>query len=289
MTTEKGITHYFGTNLAKLLSSKITTTYKEFNSKKYIESINRNCDDLGYTQRIVLHAEELGLYLPKDYKEAVNILVSILGEENKKETGMFTDYYWVLPIGKYIEKYGLDYLDISISAIEEITKRNTGEYAIRPFIRKYPKELLVIMTKWAQSENFHLRRLASEGLRPKLPWSTKLDIFNDNPTPVFKILELLKEDEIMFVKKSVANHLTDWLKVNKLPTVKLIKKWNKSENKHTKWITKRATRKISIDLGGVSSNIPWNEQNIPPVTKKLAGILKGKKEINPKKDISEYI
>ena len=248
MTTEKGITHYFGTNLAKLLSSKITTIYKDFNSKKYIESINRNCDDLGYTQRIALHAEELNLYLPKDYKKAVNILVSILGEENKKETGMFTEYYWVLPIGKYIEKYGLDNLDISIRAIEEITKRNTGEYAIRPFIRKYPKELLVIMTKWAQSENFHLRRLASEGLRPKLPWSTKLDIFNDNPSPVFKILELLKEDEIMFVKKSVANHLTDWLKVNKLPTVKLIKKWNKSENKHTKWIIKRATRKISIDL-----------------------------------------
>jgi 3-methyladenine DNA glycosylase AlkC len=92
-----------------------------------------------------------------------------------------------------------------------------------------------------------LRRLASEGLRPKLPWSTKLDVFKDNPNPVFDILELLKEDEVMFVKKSVANHLTDWLKVTREPTVNLIKKWKESNNKHTEWIVKRATRKISID------------------------------------------
>lgn len=102
------------------------------------------------------------------------------------------------------------------------------------------------ITDWAHSSNFHLRRLASEGLRPKLPWSTKLDTFNDNPKPVFKILEFLKEDEVMFVKKSVANHLTDWLKVNKTPTVELIKKWQKSANKNTQWIIKRATRKIDI-------------------------------------------
>lgn len=89
--------------------------------------------------------------------------------------------------------------------------------------------------------------MASEGLQPKLPWSTKLDVFNDDPNPVFDILELLNEDEVMFVKKSVANHLTDWLKVNREPTVKLINKWKESDNKHTKWIIKRTTRKINID------------------------------------------
>ena len=237
MKNEKGITQYFGANLAELLSDKINEVYKDFNKKDYIKAIRTNCGTLTYTQRIELHAEKLKLYLPKSYKSAVKILMSILGEENKKETGMFKEFYWILPIGKYIEKYGLENLEISISAIEEITKRNTGEYAIRPFIRKYPEEVLAVMKKWAKSENFHLRRLASEGLRPKLPWATKLDIFTDDPTPVFKILELLKEDEILFVKKSVANHLTDYLKVNRDPTVKLIEKWK----------IKRATRKISID------------------------------------------
>jgi 3-methyladenine DNA glycosylase AlkC len=247
MENSKGITQYFGTNLAELLSCKILEVYKDFNKNDYITSISEKSDNLGYTQRIELHADHLHAFLPDDFNKASSILVSILGEENKKETGMFTEFYWIMPIGKFVEKYGLEHLEISIRAIEEITKRNTGEYAIRPFIRKYPEELLVVMKNWAESENFHLRRLASEGLRPKLPWSTKLDVFTDDPNPVFNILELLKEDEVMFVKKSVANHLTDWLKVNKEPTVKLLNKWKETDNKHTRWIIKRATRKISID------------------------------------------
>ncbi len=88
--------------------------------------------------------------------------------------------------------------------------------------------------------------MASEGLRPKLPWATKLNTFNDNPEPVFQVLELLREDEVLFVKKSVGNHLTDWLKVNYEPTKRLLKEWQISNNKHTQWIVKRATRKISI-------------------------------------------
>jgi len=247
MGNDKGITQYFGTNLAELLSCKVLEVYKKFNKNDYIAAINKKCDNLGYTQRIELHADQLHIYLPNEFEKASKILVSILGVENHNETGMFSEFYWIMPIGKYIEKYGLEYFEQSMYAIEEITKRNTGEYAIRPFIRRYPEKTLQKMKLWAKSDNFHLRRLASEGLRPKLPWSTKLDIYNDNPVPVFEILEMLREDEVMFVKKSVANHLTDWLKVNKEPTIELIKKWSKSDNKNTKWIIKRATRKIRID------------------------------------------
>ena len=247
MGNDKGITQYFGASLAELLSNKICKAYKNFNKKAYVDAIIKNCDNLGYTQRIELHADQLYNYLPNDFRKASEILSAILGDENKNETGMFSEFYWVMPIGKYIEKYGLEHFGQSMYAIEEITKRNTGEYAIRPFLRMYPEETLLKMTEWAKSENFHLRRLASEGLRPKLPWAKKLDTFTNNPEPVFGILEILKEDEVMFVKKSVANHLTDWLKVNKEPTVELIKKWSQSNNKNTKWIIKRATRKINID------------------------------------------
>ena len=152
-----------------------------------------------------------------------------------------------MPIGKFIEKYGIEHFEISINAIEEITKRNTGEYAIRPFIRNYPQESLKVMTSWAKSDDFHLRRLASEGLRPKLPWSAKLDTFVENPKPVFEILELLKEDRVKFVQKSVANHMTDYLKVNKDAALTILKEWNLSENKNTKWIVKHATRKIGSE------------------------------------------
>lgn len=246
MAEDKSITKWFGDNLAKLLSNKIKIVYKDFDSEAYVKTIKKECKDLGYTKRIELHADVLREYLPPSYPKAVKILIEILGEENPNETGMFTNFYWVMPIGKFIEKYGLDDFKASIHAIEEITKRNTGEYAIRPFIRKYPESTIKIMQKWSKSKNFHLRRLASEGSRPKLPWSTKLDVFIDNPEPVFKILENLIEDDVKFVQKSVANNITDYLKVNRYGAIEFIKKHQKADNKNTQWIIKHATRKIKI-------------------------------------------
>ncbi|MFK8295566.1 MULTISPECIES: DNA alkylation repair protein [Capnocytophaga] len=246
MGTNYSITEKFGANLAELLAEKINRVYPDFNSKNFIKDTENKVIGQTYTQRIITIADLLKNYLSADYKEALRVLLSILGEENPNQTGMFTHYYWILPIGKFVERYGINHFTLSMNAIEEITKRNTGEYAVRPFIRKYPEKSLEIIEKWAKSPNFHLRRLASEGLRPKLPWASKLDTFVENPAPVFQILELLKDDEIMFVKKSVANHLTDWLKVNKEAVLPLIHRWKTFENPHTQWIIKRATRKFDV-------------------------------------------
>ncbi len=136
MAADYSITQYFGDNLANILADKILTVHPDFNRKGYVNQVKDLCKDLSYTQRVQLHAELLKDHLPKDYKEAVQILVSILGPENPEETGMFKNFYWVLPIGKYVELYGLEHYKTSIDAIAEITKRNTGEYAIRPFVRK---------------------------------------------------------------------------------------------------------------------------------------------------------
>lgn len=243
MPDYKKPTDYFDKELAGMLAEKIQPIYGDFDSASFTGKVKRSIKNKALKQRIELMADQLQHHLPENYPEATNILVQILGPENPEETGMFTEYYWLMPVAKFIEKYGLDHFDISIQAIGEITKRNTGEYAIRPFIRKYPQETLQVMEQWAKSENFHLRRLASEGLRPKLPWATKLELFIDEPEPVFKILELLKEDSIHFVKKSVANHITDYLKVNPKAANKLIQAWSTSKNEHTIWILKRATRK----------------------------------------------
>jgi 3-methyladenine DNA glycosylase AlkC len=246
MNNEKGITQYFGANLSEILSDKIKSVYPDFDEKAYIGAVTRKFSKLGYTKRIELHAQELRKCLPQNYIDCIEILMKILGDENSNETGMFSEYYWIMPIGKFVELYGLNDFSISMKAIAEITKRNTGEYAIRPFLKKYPDKTIEILVNWAQSENFHLRRLASEGSRPKLPWSTKLDIFIENPEPVFNILSILKEDKIKFVQKSVANNITDYLKVNFEAARRLLKEWSKSTNKNTQWIIKHATRKIKI-------------------------------------------
>jgi len=237
-------TDYFGANLGKMLADKISVVYPDFKSKLFIQEIKTHCTDKTLTQRVELIADKLKVHLPDNYTKSVAILTSIMGDENLKETGMFTDYYWLMPAGKYIEKYGLGHFDISMKAIQELTKRNTGEYAIRPFIRKYPKETLKQMKAWARSENFHLRRLASEGLRPKLPWSLKLDLFVENPAPVFEILNILQKEPVKFVKKSVANNLTDYIKVNPAAAFELIGEWKKINNEHTQWMIAHAVRKL---------------------------------------------
>lgn len=245
MGTTIKITELFGSNLAALLADKIALVYSKFDTKGFIAAVGERVEGKSYTQRIEIIAEELHHFLPSDYTKALAILMQILGPENSNETGMFREFYWLLPLGKFIEKYGQDDFDASMQAIAEVTKRNTGEYAVRPYIRAQPERALKYAMEWARSDNFHLRRLASEGLRPKLPWAPKLDTFIDNPAPAFTILEILKEDPVKFVQKSVANHLTDYLKVNPVPTRELIHEWGKSDNTATQWIVKHATRKVS--------------------------------------------
>jgi 3-methyladenine DNA glycosylase AlkC len=247
-TAIKRPTDYFGVPLAELLAKKIGQHFSAFNRKAFLHNVKSSCETLSLTQRVELIADNLNHQLPQNFSRATRILHKIMGPENPNETGMFTHYYWLLPVAKYIEKYGLDHYSESIAAIEEITKRNTGEYAIRPFIRKYPKETLKQMKTWARSQNFHLRRLASEGLRPKLPWAQKLELFIDEPKPVFEILSILKADKIRFVRKSVANHLTDYLKVNPKATYEFLNKLKETNNEHTLWIVQHATRKHSMPV-----------------------------------------
>jgi 3-methyladenine DNA glycosylase AlkC len=241
-------TDYFGVNLAIVLAGKISLVHKGFDKRIFTLTVKQNCHGKSLTQRVEFIADCLKLHLPNDYKKAVTILIKIMGQENLKETGMFKEFYWLMPVGKFIEKYGLEHFGTSIDAIEELTKRNTGEYAIRPFINRYPTQTLKQMKLWAKSENFHLRRLASEGLRPKLPWAAKLHLFIENPTPVFEILDILKTEHIKFVKKSVANNLTDYIKVNSNRTFELIDNWKVIDNEHTQWIINYATRKLKKSM-----------------------------------------
>lgn len=246
MSNYKKPTDYFDKELAEMLADKILPVYPDFNKDTFVNSVQNGIKNKALKQRVELMADELHSQLPAHYPKAVDILMQILGPENPNETGMFTEFYWLMPMAKFVEKYGLDHYEVSINAIAEITKRNTGEYAIRPFIRKYPGQTLEVMKHWTRSDNFHLRRLASEGLRPKLPWATKLELFIEEPEPVFEILELLKEEPVRFVQKSVANHITDYLKVNPEATGTLVLKWQRSNHPNTQWIIKHATRKNNL-------------------------------------------
>ena len=240
----KKLKYWFDKDLAILLSDKIRKHYPKFDDKGFVRKIAGGIENLELKDRVELIADVLHSKLPSDYSQAIKLLLKILGPENEKETGMFTEGYWLMPIAKYVEKYGLDHFSISMNAIKEITKRHTGEYCIRPFITRYPKKTLSMMAKWSLDSNVHVRRLSSEGLRPRLPWAGKLDQFIDNPKPIIAIIDNLRDDGSKFVQKSVANNLNDILKDNYEIGIETIKKWSKGAGQNRKWIIKHALRNL---------------------------------------------
>ena len=109
----------------------------------------------------------------------------------------------------YVECYGLEHFDSSISALETFTKYSSAEFAVRPFIMRYEQKMMSQMRKWSRSKNHHLRRLSSEGCRPRLPWSMALPAFKQDPTAILTIISALLSDGSEYVRRSVANNLND--------------------------------------------------------------------------------
>jgi len=235
---------WFDQELAKMLADKLLKVDKTFKQKKFIQDVTKQVDALELKDRVEVIADGLEECLTGTYTQKLKKLHKILGPENKEETGMFTNFYWIMPIAKFVEKYGLDHFEESMHAIEEITKRNTGEYTIRPFIEKYPKETIKKMKNWSKHQNKHVRRLASEGGRPRLPWARKLDRFILNPKPLIPILNSLKDDTSKYVQKSVANCLNDIVKDNPEIAKTILEKWNHKPTSERKWIIKHALRNL---------------------------------------------
>jgi 3-methyladenine DNA glycosylase AlkC len=183
-------------------------------------------------------------YLPKDFPQAVQILISSLGSEilHCELTGF--DAFVVMSQCDFVAKYGLDHFELSMQALYEMTKRFTAEGAIRAFIQKYPDQTLKRLAEWAEDENCHVRRLVSEGMRPRLPLAPRLPQFIKDPRPVLHLLDKLKADPELMVRRSVANNLNDIVKDNPELVMKTLKEWQKMKNKGTQWIIGHASRTL---------------------------------------------
>jgi len=179
-------------------------------------------------------SETLHKYLPFEYSEAIEILV--------KASSKFSGFEYMFFPG-FVELYGLDRYEVSISALEHFTKHSSSEFAVRPFIKKYNSKMMAQMNSWAESNSHHVRRLASEGCRPRLPWAMALPDFKKDPHPVLSILEKLKNDESEYVRRSVANNLNDISKDNPKTVIEIARNWL-GDNAKTDWIFKHGCRTL---------------------------------------------
>lgn len=201
--------YYFNEELAVFLAELIAPYDPDFHTASFIENVQKKVMDKELKARVAIITDELKHHLPDNYEKALAILLKILGPENESEKGMFTNGYFLMPVAYFVEKYGLHHFDISMYAMVEITKRHTSEYAIRPYLAMDVDRCLEYLNHWMEDTNSHVRRLVSEGMRPRLPWAKKMNPIKNEPINNLHLLEKLMEDPSPYVQKSVANHIND--------------------------------------------------------------------------------
>ncbi|GHV03318.1 DNA alkylation repair protein [Campylobacterota bacterium] len=242
------IKDYYNADCAKLLSAKIKAVFADFDEDAFIKYVDKSVSDKEFSARMDIFADAFELYLPENYENSIKIFEQILGEELKQETGMFSEGWWLWPVGRYVERHGIENVKISLDFIRELTKRFTGEFAIRPLLINKPKETMQTMEKWSKDENVHIRRLSSEGVRISLPWSKKIYVAIEEFETYKKILTNLKNDKSKFVQKSVGNNLNDLYKEFPQKANEIIEEWKKDHpTKETIWIINHGLRSIKKD------------------------------------------
>ncbi len=217
------------------LAIKIKENYQELNIDSFINSIfDKKWEILELKQRMRHIAVNLNKFLLLSYSKQLEILKIVSKDFSGFEAMFFQDF---------VEVFGLEDFENSIKALEIFTLDSSSEFAIRAFILKYEDETMHQMKLWAEHENEHLRRLACEGCRPRLPWAIAFPKFKKDPKKVLEIIELLKHDKSKYVQKSVANNLNDISKDNENIVIEFVEK-NLGISKDLNWICKHASRTL---------------------------------------------
>jgi 3-methyladenine DNA glycosylase AlkC len=217
------------------LANHIKQVYKPFAAEKFLKQAIEPLASLSLNERMRHTSVVLHNYLPNNYKTSINIL--------KESIPLLKPGYTNLVFPDFVSQYGMHDVKTSLEALHYFTQYGSSEFAIRTFLKDDIDRTIKTMYHWSEDENEHVRRLSSEGSRPRLPWSFKLDAIIQNPSLTKPILENLKQDDSLYVRKSVANHINDVSKDKPDYVLGLVKAWDK-QHPHTAWIVKRGCRSL---------------------------------------------
>lgn len=229
---------------------------------KALKTIDQTFDDMSFCKKskqgllalelkervnhIIYHLHD---HLPDDFNKAAVILKQLPsvwpGDSGKDRAFAFTSW----PLIDYVGVYGLSSPELSLHTLEVLTPLFTAEFAIRPFMDEHFGRLLPILNVWVLSKNEHVRRLVSEGVRPRLPWGLQLKKFIDDPKPILPLLDALKFDESNYVRRSVANNLNDMSKDHPDLVMNVCLQWVTTaktdlEKRNVNWLVKHALRTL---------------------------------------------
>lgn len=239
-----------GVEAVNCLAKNISSVYPEFRAKEFRKAALHNLESLEFMERGTYIARALRRFLPDKYEKAINIMLASLTPPNTETEGLGLEVLFYHPHGCFVSEYGLDReynggndpFEISMKAQYELTRRNTSEFSLRPFLIRHQRRTLSVLRQWVTDPDPHVRRLCSEGTRPRLPWAPRIPAFLNNPKPVLTILEKLKNDPVLYVRRSVANNFGDIAKDHPELVYETFEKWLNKPTKEVKWVIRHALR-----------------------------------------------
>ena len=232
------------------LAHNIGLVHPSFDAQAFKELALTNIAPLSFMDRSAHIAAALKTTLPPKFSDATEILINTLTPPNVHTERLGLSVFFYLPHTRFIAEYGRDAqhnggedpFDTAMRAQYELTRRFTAEFSIRPFLMHDFERTLNQLNRWLNDPDPHVRRLCTEGCRPRLPWGARIPQLIVDPRPTLPILEALKNDPSLYVRRSVANHLGDIAKDHPALTFELCERWLTNADKDLKWVIRHAVR-----------------------------------------------
>jgi 3-methyladenine DNA glycosylase AlkC len=290
---------FFNAELIGGIAADVARVYPSFDAKGFVRRGLDGLDRLELLDRGWQLAEALRKHLPPDFPEAAEILVASLGPEHAGSDQFGMAPFRYLPHVFFVQKYGLDHFEAAMRAQYELTKRFSAETSIRAYLMKHPEATYARLVEWARDENVHVRRLVSEGSRPRLPWASRLPAFQKDPQLVIALLELLKDDPERYVQRSVANNLNDIGKDHPEIAIAVCRRWLEDASPAREWIVKHALRSLvkkghrgalALIGAGAAPEVAIGKASLEPAAVRIGSKLRFTFEIaSTGKDIQELL
>ena len=232
----------YGPAIPRAIANMVHAVHHVFPKKQFLRDALDGYEALELMPRGHHIAHVLRRHLPENFEEAVGILLDSVDAPHGEDIGGSMAAFLFLPHTALVAHYGLAHFEASMRAQHALTQRFTAEFSIRPFLMQHEAATLMRLRQWTQDPSEHVRRLVSEGTRPRLPWAPRLPAFQKDPAPVLALLELLKDDPALYVRRSVANNLNDIGKDHPELLTRTTQDWLQDASPERAWIVNHALR-----------------------------------------------
>lgn len=233
---------FFDRSVVTAIARALHAAHPPLVERTFIAQCLAGLEDLELTARGAHIAATMRAHLPAAFPAAVRVLLAALDFELPRASSMAAFRY--LPFTQFVSSYGLEHFADAMRAQRALTRVFSAEFSIRPFLVAHPARTLAQLATWARDPDEHVRRLVSEGTRPRLPWGSRLQAFIADPAPVLALLELLRDDPARYVQRSVANNLNDIAKDHPALVVETCRRWLVDAPPARRWIVGHALRSL---------------------------------------------